>query len=191
MNEYYTFFCQNVLNLMIPDIWGCDSVSLGRLFQTCWRITVPSSWRVKQSKMQLNSITVQQDATVFSLLCFCRQLYMFRVLTPVIRSSYNCSYSFWHWSTRSTTICSHCWVGVGGEVQNEFFYRLITPWRCRLHDLLIIGNHVVRRHLVVEVLTLLRYHEKSYVNSTMGSIWPHFKKNRIRAQFITKIFFSK
>ena len=28
-------------------------------------------------------------------------------------------------------------------------------------------------------LTLLWYHEKSYVNSTMGSIWPHCKKTRI------------
>jgi len=46
-------------------------------------------------------IIVQQDATVFSLLYFCRQLYMFRVLTPIIRSSYSCSYSFWHRSTGS------------------------------------------------------------------------------------------
>jgi len=29
-----------------------------------------------------NLIIAQQDATVFSLLYFCRQLYMFRVLTP-------------------------------------------------------------------------------------------------------------
>ena len=40
-------------------------------------------------------IIVQQDATVFSLLYFCRQLCMFQVLTPVIRSSYNCNCSFW------------------------------------------------------------------------------------------------
>ena len=33
---------------------------------------------------------------LFSLLCFCRQLYMFRVLTPIIRSSYNCNCSFWY-----------------------------------------------------------------------------------------------
>jgi len=46
-----------------------------------------------------NLITVQQDAIVFILLYFCRQLYMFRVLTPIFRSSYNCKYSFWHWST--------------------------------------------------------------------------------------------
>jgi len=51
-----------------------------------------------------NLVTVQQDATVFSLLYFCRQLYMFLVLTPIIRSWYSCNYSFWHWSTGSTTI---------------------------------------------------------------------------------------
>jgi len=45
---------------------------------------------------------------LFSLLYFCRQLYMFRALTPNIRSSYNCNYSFWCWLTRSTTICSRC-----------------------------------------------------------------------------------
>jgi len=38
------------------------------------------------------------------------------VLTPIIRSSYNCNCSFWHWSTRSTTIRSHCW---GGTRQQE------------------------------------------------------------------------
>jgi len=46
-----------------------------------------------------NLITVQQDATVFSFLYFCRQFCMSRVLTPIIRSSYNCNYSFWYWST--------------------------------------------------------------------------------------------
>ena len=46
---------------------------------------------------------------LFSLLYFCRQLYMFRVLTPIIRSSYTCSYSFWYWLTGSTTIRSRCW----------------------------------------------------------------------------------
>jgi len=58
-----------------------------------------------------NLIAVQQDATVFSLLHFCRQLYMFRLLTSIIRSSHNCNYSFWHWSTGSTTIRSPCSVG--------------------------------------------------------------------------------
>jgi len=34
---------------------------------------------------------------LLSLLYLCRQLYMFRVLTPITRSSYNCNYSFWYW----------------------------------------------------------------------------------------------
>jgi hypothetical protein len=46
----------------------------------------------------LLSITVQQDATMYSLLYFCKLLYMFRVVTPpIIRSTYNCNYSIWHW----------------------------------------------------------------------------------------------
>jgi len=33
------------------------------------------------------------------------------VLTPIIRSSYNCNHSFWYWLTGSTTIRCRCWVG--------------------------------------------------------------------------------
>ena len=58
-----------------------------------------------------NSKCVQADATVFSLLHFCIQLYMFRLLTPTIRSWYSCNYSCWHWSTGSTAIRSRCSVG--------------------------------------------------------------------------------
>jgi len=36
---------------------------------------------------------------------------MFRVLTPIIRSSYNSNYSFWYRLTGSTTIRCRCWVG--------------------------------------------------------------------------------
>jgi len=45
------------------------------------------------------SIIIQQDATIYSLLYFCRLLYLFRlVIPPIIRSTYNCNYSIWHWS---------------------------------------------------------------------------------------------
>jgi len=40
---------------------------------------------------------VKQKCDLFSLLYFCTQLYMFRVLTPIIRSSHNFNYSFWYW----------------------------------------------------------------------------------------------
>jgi hypothetical protein len=44
-------------------------------------------------------IIVQQDTTIYILLYFCKLLYMFRVVTPpIIRSTYDCNYSIWHWS---------------------------------------------------------------------------------------------
>ena len=64
---------------------------------------------VRASWIEFNNCPTRCD--LFSLLHFCRQLYMFRVLTPIIRSSYNCNYSFWYWLTGSTTIRSRCWVG--------------------------------------------------------------------------------
>jgi len=46
-------------------------------------------------------IIVQQDATIYSLLYFYKLLHMFQVVTsPIIRSTYNCNYSIWHWSNR-------------------------------------------------------------------------------------------
>ena len=75
------------------------------------------------------SVTVQQDATMYSLLYFCKLLYMFRVVTPpIIRSTYNCNYSIWHWKLlymfrvvtppiiRSTYNCNYSiwhWSNVG------------------------------------------------------------------------------
>jgi len=47
------------------------------------------------------SMIIQQDATIYSLLCFCKLLYMFRVVPPpIIRSAYKCNYSIWHWLNR-------------------------------------------------------------------------------------------
>ena len=70
-------------------------------------ILIRSNFTIKFNLLQTNQkpaywillrilIIFQQDATVFSLLHFCRQLYMFRVLTPIIRSWYNCNCSFWY-----------------------------------------------------------------------------------------------
>jgi hypothetical protein len=54
-------------------------------------------------------VIVQQDATMYSLLYFCKLLYMFRVVTPpIIRSTYNCNYSILHWSNFGK--CSVCKV---------------------------------------------------------------------------------
>ena len=56
-------------------------------------------------KVEFNNCPIRCD--LFSLLYFCGQLYMFRVLTSIIRSSYNCNYSFCYWLTGSTNIRSH------------------------------------------------------------------------------------
>jgi len=64
---------------------------------------------VRASWVKFNNCLTRCD--LFSLLYFCGQLYMFRVLAPVIRSAYNSNYSFWYCSTGSATIRSRCWVG--------------------------------------------------------------------------------
>ena len=46
----------------------------------------------RASWIEFNNCPTRCD--LFSLLHFCRQLYMFRVLKPINRSSYNCNYSF-------------------------------------------------------------------------------------------------
>ena len=87
-----------------------------------------------------NLIIVQQDATIFSLLHFCRQLYMFRVLTPIIRSWYSCNYSFWHRSAGTTVIRSRCWVGTDSPEACRAAYRNIIIW--------------IQSHLVGQLLNL-------------------------------------
>ena len=44
---------------------------------------------VRASWIEFNNCPTRCD--LFSLFYFCRQLYMFRVLTPIVRSSYNCN----------------------------------------------------------------------------------------------------
>ena len=74
-------------------------------------VNVQKHIRISNKKKPNLIIVFQQDATVFILLHFCRQLYAFRVLTPIIRSWYSCNYNFWYWLIGSTTIRSRCWVG--------------------------------------------------------------------------------
>jgi hypothetical protein len=54
---------------------------------------------------------------LFSLLHYCRQLYMFQVSTPIIRSWYSCNYSFWYWLTalivQQDATYSVCYITVG------------------------------------------------------------------------------
>jgi len=62
------------------------------------------------------SIIVQQDATIYSLLYFCKLLYMFRVVTPpIIRSTYNCNYSIWHWSLALERSSNFSTIAEGGR----------------------------------------------------------------------------
>ena len=65
--------------------------------------------RDRASWIKFNNCPTRCD--LFGLLHVCRQFYMFRALTPIIRSWYNCNYSFWYWLAGSTTIRSRCWVG--------------------------------------------------------------------------------
>jgi len=65
------------------------SARLGHMQLIILMCMVHASW------IEFNNCPTSCD--LFCLLHFCRQLYMFRVLTPIIRSSYNCSHSFWYW----------------------------------------------------------------------------------------------
>jgi len=76
---------------------------------------------VRASWIGFNNFPTRCD--LFSLLHFYRQLYMFWVLTPIIRSSYNCKYSFWYWLTGSSTIRSH-WVGIDSCVSYSRYHML-------------------------------------------------------------------
>jgi hypothetical protein len=58
------------------------------------------------------SVIDKQNVTIYSLLYFCKTLYMFRVVTPpIIRKTYNCNYRMWHWSN-SLCYLPLSWVSV-------------------------------------------------------------------------------
>ena len=106
-----------------------------------YRICVVSGFRRGVNEIFVfNNFLTRCD--LFSLLHFCRQLYMFRVLTAIIRSWYSCNYSFWYWLTGSTTIRSHCWVVTDSYPNN-------CPTRCDFFSSL----HFCRQLYMFQVLT--------------------------------------
>jgi hypothetical protein len=97
------------------------------------------------------SITVQQDATVYSLLCFCKLLYMFRVVTlPIIRSTCNCNYGIWHWSNfGKCSVWSQLKMGPYLSSLADFTHCIfwsLTSARCcnSLYVLLMISGVTIR-----------------------------------------------
>ena len=57
---------------------------------------------------------------------------MFRVLTPIIRGSYDCNYSSWYWLTGSNTFHSRCWVGTDLCVSYvRYTYRTVHMNQCQ------------------------------------------------------------
>jgi len=94
---------------------------------TVW-ILHTCTW-VRASWIELNNCSTRCD--LFGLLHFCRQLYMFRVLTAIISSWYSCNYSFWYWLTGSTTIHFCCWVGTDSCVsygRYSFVIHMHNKW---------------------------------------------------------------
>jgi len=84
--------------------WWCNCTNHSERYEML--VIILYTW-VRASWMEFNNFPTRCD--LLSLLHFYRQLYMFQVLTPIIRSSINCKYSFCYWITWSTTIHS-CWV---------------------------------------------------------------------------------
>jgi len=96
---------QDFINLLPWDLWMWDRYYGRRLNGSLFlfviegiesRIFGPArllQWKLNENKNKYYawmSIIVQQDATMYSLLYFCKLLYMFRVVyQPIIRSKYN------------------------------------------------------------------------------------------------------
>jgi len=75
----------------------------------------------------------QKFVTVFSSLQLCRQLYIFRVLTPIIRSWYSCNYSLCDllqlFTTRSCNYsCASSWWWVSTPEICRAGYTIVMNW---------------------------------------------------------------
>jgi len=101
-----------------------------RIIYLTYFIQILYTW-VRASWIEFNNCPTRCD--LFSLLHFCRQLYMFRVLTPIIRSSYNCNYGFWYWLPGSTIIrcnysCTSSWWWLSTPETCRAAYRNVISW---------------------------------------------------------------
>ena len=100
--EIYARECIFFLHAQLCDGWyfpNCKTNGRHVHFSIIFSVSDMPYIPRQQSNLLTMSITVQQDATICSLLNFCKLLHMFRVVTPpIIRSTYNCNYSIWHWT---------------------------------------------------------------------------------------------
>jgi len=104
------------------------------------------------------SITVQQDETIYSLLYFCKLLFIFRVVTqPIIRSIYNCNYSIWNCRSNGSTITEGSRDGLNSARCCNYSYMCswlwveLPPETCRAAYRNIIN--CILSHLVGQLLT--------------------------------------
>ena len=109
MALFATFLQRTRILLWVPhSLLSRSNDSVGRLQRRAFhprpvvdKVTLVQVFVHGSVHRESMSIIVQQDATIYSLLDFCKLLYMFRAVTPpIIRSTYNCNYNIWHWSNR-------------------------------------------------------------------------------------------
>jgi len=128
----HSYFTQNSLKWV--SVWLHQTLSS----LTTWRLwdsqDISDYGRQRMITMSM-SIIVQQNATMYSLLYFCKLLYMFRVVTPpIIRSTYNCNYSIWHWSNfGKCSVWSQLKMRAIAEGSRDGSITLIINWLHTLH----------------------------------------------------------
>jgi hypothetical protein len=93
------------------------------------------------------SIIVQQEANIYIFIYFCKLLYMFRMVSPpIIRSTYNCNHSTWHWSNFGK--CS-VW----------------SQLKMRGMDWSLLPSAIIRSRKVAETVRLATYQAGTYLSS--------------------------
>ena len=110
-------------------MYECRVISCEWFLKLLWVFCFLLYAWVRASWIEFNNCSTRCD--LFSSLHFCRQLYMFQVLTSIIRSWYSCNYSFWYWLTGSATIHFRCWVGTDSHVSihmNQFQLNNGSGW---------------------------------------------------------------